>query len=92
MKNTYYKISFKVDRTLIECGPFLTLDQAAEMLTQHVPSFADYLATRKRYNYEAKVQECTLTKEGKWKPSNTLIVENKCLEYKKHNTEDLQIS
>ena len=87
MNQTYYKICFKVDRTLQECGPFLTLEQAATMLTEHIPKFAEHIAKNNRYMYEAKVQECTLTREGKWTSLNTLIVENKCQKYKKRTVQ-----
>ena len=80
--NSYFLIRFRVDKDKYECGPYLKIEDATQLLVSHIPLIAEAKALKSKYNYMAEVHECVITQSGTWDTISVPITENLCRKQK----------
>jgi hypothetical protein len=79
--DTFFFVSFKVNKTEYIYGPYLDLTNAIEILVDLAPAIAAGISKGKSYTYESAIHEKVIsdfTKDGiDWKTINTPLKEEK---------------
>lgn len=77
--DTYFLVRVQIDKHVLEYGPYLELEDAVEMLIDHLPPIAIASVEGKRKTiYKAEVHECMIGKRGSWESIAIRITENEC--------------
>ena len=81
--DTFFFVEFKINKDLYTYGPYVSLDNAIEILVDIAPPLAAIIADGKKYSYESRILEKAIDKlvDGniEWKTINTPLKEEQSI-------------